>query len=111
MLDPTGGEGSDSSQWNDMISLANFDPEQPHKNCLTPNSMSKNFLQSRNLLTLAVASAAVSFVLVLVGIFYLAEMKSPTQGMNYGLTPEMLSNPVLFASTLRHLLGYSSVGS
>ena len=56
--------------------------------------MNKNFLQSRNLLTLAAASAAVSFVLVLVGIFYLAGMKSPTQGMNYGLTLEMFSNPV-----------------
>ena len=48
----------------------------------------------KRLFVLAGISASVSFVLVMIGILVLAGMQSPTQGMTYGFTPEMLSNPV-----------------
>ena len=49
---------------------------------------------SKQLISLAGISASVSFVLVVIGIFVLASMQSPMQGMTYGFTAEMLFNPV-----------------
>ena len=52
-----------------------------------------NRVPKGSLIVLIFVSAGVSLLCVAFGIFYLAGMQTPTQGMKYGFVPEMLSDP------------------